>query len=314
MGNLAQFAGLSRKLDKQPFGLNSISKDITKAIKNYGSNNFTLTLKSQNLRLGKRTLIMGVVNPTPDSFSGDGITSVSEAVNYAQKLADNGADIIDVGGESSRPGAKPVPLKEELKRTIPLIKALAKKISTPISIDTTKPEVARQALDNGAAMINDISGLRDPRMTKVAAKYKAAVVLMHMSGNPRTMQNGPSYTSLMDEILQYLQKAIDRALDAGIEKEKIIIDPGIGFGKTVRDNLTILNNLKEFKILGRPILIGTSRKSFIGKIINAGPTERIFGTVSSCVLAANNGAHIIRTHDVREVSQALKILDAANKQ
>ena len=194
MGNLAQFAGLSRKLDKQPFGLNSISKDIAKAIKNYGSNNFTLTLKSQNLRLGKRTLIMGVVNATPDSFSGDGITSVSEAVDLAQKLANNGANIIDVGGESSRPGARPVSLKEELKRTLPLIKALTKKILTPISIDTTKPEVARQALDNGAAMINDISGLCNPRMAKVAAKYKAAVVLMHMKGNPRTMQNDPSYT------------------------------------------------------------------------------------------------------------------------
>jgi dihydropteroate synthase len=185
---------------------------------------------------------------------------------------------------------------------------------TPVSIDTCKPEVARQALDNGAAMINDISGLREARMAKIAAKYKAAVVLMHMKGNPRTMQNNPGYASLMDEILQYLQEAIDRALDAGIDRNKIVVDPGIGFGKTLRDNLTILNNLNEFKILGRPILIGTSRKSFIGKILNAKPQDRIFGTVSSSVLAARNGAHIVRTHDVREVSQALKILDAANRQ
>jgi dihydropteroate synthase len=257
---------------------------------------------------------MGVVNATPDSFSGDGITSVSEAVDLAQRFVKDGADIIDVGGESSRPGAKPVPLKEELIRTIPVIKALTKRILTPVSIDTCKPEVARQALDNGAAMINDISGLREARMAKIAAKYKAAVVLMHMKGNPRTMQNSPSYASLMDEILRYLQEAIDRALEAGIDRNKIVVDPGIGFGKTVRDNLNILNNLNELKILGRPILIGTSRKSFIGKILNAGPGERIFGTVASCVLAARNGAHIVRTHDVREVSQALKILDAANRQ
>jgi dihydropteroate synthase len=314
MGNLAQFAGLSRKLNKQPFGLNAISENITKAIRNYRSDNLTLSLKSQSLRLGRRTLIMGVVNATPDSFSGDGITSVSEAINLAQRFVKDGADIIDVGGESSRPGTRPVPLKEELKRTIPLIRALTKKISTPVSIDTCKHEVARQALDNGAAMINDISGLREARMAKIAAKYKAAVVLMHMKGNPRTMQNSPSYTSLMDEILRYLQEAIDRALEAGIDRNKIVVDPGIGFGKTVRDNLNILNNLNEFKILGRPILIGTSRKSFIGKIINAGPRKRIYATVSSCVLAARNGAHIVRTHDVREVSQALKILDAANRQ
>ncbi|MCX5705196.1 MAG: dihydropteroate synthase [Candidatus Omnitrophica bacterium] len=314
MGNLAQFAGLSRKLNKQPFGLNAISENITKAIRNYGADNLTLGLKSQNLRLGRRTLIMGVVNATPDSFSGDGITSVSEAVDLAQKLAKDGADIIDVGGESSRPGARPVPLEEELKRTIPLIKALTKSLLIPVSIDTCKPEVARQALDNGAAMINDISGMREARMAKIAAKYKAAVVLMHMKGNPRTMQNDPSYTSLMDEVLQYLQEAIDRALEAGIDRERIVIDPGIGFGKTVRDNLNILNNLNEFKILGRPILIGTSRKSFIGRIINAGPRECIYATVSSSVLAAHNGAHIVRTHDVREVSQALKILDAANRQ
>jgi dihydropteroate synthase len=163
-------------------------------------------------------------------------------------------------------------------------------------------------------MLNDISGLRDERMAKVAAKYKAAVVLMHMKGNPRTMQRHPKYASLMDEITQYLRDAIGRAQDAGIDNDRIIIDPGIGFGKTVRDNLTILNNLSELKILGRPILIGTSRKSFIGKILDAGPQERIFGTVSSCVIAARNGAHMIRTHDVREVSQALRILDAINRQ
>lgn len=314
MGTLAQFSDLSRKINKQPFGLNTISKDLTLAIKNYRTEDFDLKFKSRGLRLSRRTLIMGVLNLTPDSFSGDGMTSVPEAVDLAKRLEKDGADIIDVGGESSRPGARPVTLKEELRRTIPTIKALAKKIKVPVSIDTSKAEVARQALDNGAQMINDISGLRDERMAKVAAKHKAAVVLMHMKGNPRTMQRHPKYASLMEEITQYLRNAIERAQDAGIEKDRIIIDPGIGFGKTVKDNLAILNNLSEFKILGRPILIGTSRKSFIGKILDAGPKERIFGTVSSCVIAARNGAHMIRTHDVREVSQALRILDAANRQ
>jgi dihydropteroate synthase len=217
-----------------------------------------------------------------------------------------------VGGESSRPGAKAVPVKEELARTIPIIKALARKIKKPISIDTCKPEVAKQALDNGAVMVNDITALRNPRLAKVAAQHKAAVVIMHMQGRPRNMQNNPQYTSLISEIREYLDNAMIRAQEFGIELEKIIVDPGIGFGKLLEHNLEILKRLPEFKVLGRPIMVGTSRKSFIGRILKLQPQERVFGTVSACVLAVQNGAKIVRVHDVGAVKQALTVLDAIN--
>ena len=204
------------------------------------------------------------------------------------------------------------------------IKLLIRRIKVPISIDTYKPEVARLALDNGAMIVNDITALRDPKMARLVAGYKAGLVIMHMKGNPRTMQKSPQYVSLLDEITEFLQKAINRAQESGIDKEKIIIDPGIGFGKTCGHNLEILKRLSEFKVLGRPILIGPSRKSFIGKILtlkgrpsyplrkglNAGPQEIIFGTVSACVLAAKNGARVVRVHDVKAVKQALKVTEA----
>jgi dihydropteroate synthase len=186
---------------------------------------------------------------------------------------------------------------------------LVKKIKAPISIDTYKPQVAKQALDNGAVIVNDIAGLRNPKMAKLIGRYNAAVVIMHMKGNPRTMQNNPVYKSLIDEIIEYLDKAINRAVQVGISREKIIIDPGIGFGKTLEHNLKILKYLKEFKILGRPILVGPSRKSFLGKILNVGPDKRLFGTLSSCILAVKNGANLVRVHDVREVKEALTVTD-----
>jgi dihydropteroate synthase len=260
---------------------------------------------------------MGIINVTPDSFSSDGIWSESgiktDIANLAQRLVKEGADIIDIGGESSRPGANPVPLKEELIRVIPAIKAIAKKVRIPISVDTSKPEVARLALDNGAVIVNDISGLRNPQMARIVARNNAGVIIMHMKGTPRNMQSNPTYASLMDEIIQYLKAAQERALDAGVKRENIVIDPGIGFGKSLKDNLSIINNLSELKVLGEPILVGTSRKSFIGKILNSGPSDRVFGTVSTCILAAKNGAHIVRTHDVSEVKQALRIFDEIKK-
>ena len=327
MGNLSQINRLNDKLKKQPFGLDKLGDDLSKGLANYQRDNFSVDLGGYRLALGRRTYIMGIVNLTPDSFSGDGlyrgscflpagrqgVPRVSYVIDFVEKMVEDGADIIDVGGESSRPGARSIPIKEELDRTIPAIKALAKKIKVPISIDTHKPEVARQALDNGAAMVNDIAGLRNPKMIKFIAKYRAGVVIMHMKGNPRTMQKNPVYASLMDEIREYLDKAINTAIDAGIDREKIILDPGIGFGKTLEHNLEILKNLRELKVLGRPILVGPSRKAFIGKILNVGPQERIFGTVSSCILAVKNGANIVRVHDVKEVKQALKVLDAINK-
>jgi len=323
MGNLSQFRGLSGKLNEQPFGLGKLAGDLSRTLTNYQKDNFTLDLGRYKLNLAKRTHVMGIVNATPDSFSGDGLYSRQSSVvsrqdlgcilDYVYGLVEDGADIIDVGGESSRPGAKAVSVKEELNRTIPLIKALAKKIKKPISVDSCKPEVAKGALDNGAVMVNDISGLRNPGMAKTVAKYKAGVVIMHMLGKPRSMQKNPQYSCLIEEIIGYLDCAIKRAEDSGIDREKIIVDPGIGFGKLMEHNLEILKRLAEFRVLGRPILVGTSRKSFIGKILNVQPQERVFGTVATCVSAVQNGAKIVRVHDVKGVRQALKVLDAINQ-
>jgi dihydropteroate synthase len=323
MANLSQYSRLTQKLKKQPFGLENIASDLSKTLANYQRESFILDLGRYKLNLGRRTYIMGVVNLTPDSFSGDGLCGkwqmangkwkLKKIIEYGEKLVEEGADIIDMGGESSRPGAKPVSLKEELNRTIPVLKSLSKKIKVPISIDTHKPEVAKAALDNGALIVNDITGLRNPEMLKLISRYKAGVVIMHMKGEPSTMQKNPEYVSLIDEIIKYLADAVSRAQAVGIDKEKIIIDPGIGFGKLLRHNLEILKRLKDFKVLGRPILVGPSRKSFIGKILNEEPQRRTIGTVSACVLAAKLGAKILRVHDVREVKQALKVFDALDK-
>jgi len=315
MGTLAQFSRLNQKLKNQPFGLSRLGQDLSGSLIKFRKQNFTLDLGKYKLNLGTRTNIMGILNITSDSFSGDGISHlpVEEALERAEQMVRDGADIIDVGGESSRPGAKPVLLKEELKRVIPVIRLLAKKIKVPISIDTYKPQVAEKAIDCGAVIVNDITGLRNTEMGKVVSRKKAGLVLMHMRGNPRTMQKNIMYISLMDEVISYLEAGITKAYEAGISADRIIIDPGLGFGKTKEQNLEILNNLKDLKILGRPILAGPSRKSFIGKILNAGPGERIFGTAAACVLAAKNGANMVRVHDVAAVKDALTVGDSINK-
>jgi dihydropteroate synthase len=324
MGTLSQFNRLSRKLRLQPFNLDKLSQELRLAMENYKREKFVLALGSHRLRLGRRTQIMGIVNLTDDSFSGDGLyktcdlpaacglrpATLEYIVEYAERLVKDGADIIDIGAESSRPGARPVSAKEELERAVPVIKRLVKKIKVPLSVDTCKPEVAKAALDCGVSIVNDITGLRDKKMARLIAGYKCGVVIMHMKGRPQNMQKNPVYRSLIDEIMDFFHKSINSALDVGIEREKIIIDPGIGFGKTMEHNLTILKSLREFKVLGRPILVGPSRKSFIGKILNAAPDKRICGTLSSSVLAALNGADIIRVHDVKEVRQALKVMEA----
>ncbi len=328
MATLSQFNRLTEKLNRQPFGLDRLAHDLSDSLTSYQKDEFNLDLGRYKLTLRQgKTCIMGVVNLTPDSFSGDGLykglsptelkgtvpkgTVPESVVDFVERMVDDGADIIDIGGESTRPGAEPILVKEELERTIPIIKKIARKIKAPISIDTYKPEVARQALDNGAVMVNDITGLNN-KMAKIVSKYKAGVVIMHMKGNPRTMQNNPVYKSLIDEIIEYLDKAISEAVAWGIDRERIIVDPGIGFGKTLGHNLEILKRLREFKILGRPILVGPSRKSFLGKILNAGPQERIFGTVSACILAVKNGANIVRVHDIVAVKQAMKVLNTIN--
>lgn len=315
MGNLAQFNRLSEKLKKQPFGLNDLALELSESLANYRKDKFTLRLRQHRLSLGARTRIMGVINLTPDSFSGDGLYgsfSREHILKVAERMHSDGADIIDIGGQSSRPGASPVSLKEESERVIPVIKLLAKKIKAPISIDTCKPEVAERALDSGAAMINDITGLSAEKMRKVAAEYRAAVVIMHMRGKPLNMQKNPQYQDVVSEVSGFLREAVEKAVSSGVKEEQIIVDPGIGFGKSTLHNLRILNRLNELKVLGKPILLGTSRKSFIGKILNAPAQERVCGTVSTCVLAAQKGAHIVRVHDVKEVRQALDVLESVN--
>jgi len=315
IGNLAQFNRLSIKLKSQPFGLDKLAVQLSDTLANFQKDSFLLRLGGYKLNLGRRPHIMGVINVTPDSFSGDGLyhRDIEEIVGLAERLAADGADIIDVGGESSRPNAKAVYLKEELARTIPVIKILTKRIKIPVSIDTYKPEVARAALDNGAVLVNDITGLKNFKMAGLVAKYKSAVVIMHMQGSPRTMQLKPQYTALINNIISFLKSRIKLAQEAGIGEDKIIIDPGIGFGKTYANNLEILQKLSEFKVLGRPILVGTSRKSFLGKILNAPAQERIFGTLASNILVVINGAKIVRVHDVRAVKQALVVLDKIMK-
>jgi len=315
IGNLSQYQHLMEKLKKQSFGLDKLAEELSLILDNYQKDNFILKLNGYSLNLNK-TLIMGIVNLTPDSFSGDGLyknpklkDEIPKIIEYVEKMVSDGADIIDLGGQSSRPGSRPIPVKEELKRTIPVIKKLAKRIKIPLSIDTYRAQVAQQALDNGASLVNDITGLRDPAMLKVLKRYKAGIVIMHMKGMPSTMQINPQYKSLIDEIILFLSRAINKAKEKGIEEERIIVDPGIGFGKTLEHNLLILKALREFKVLGRPILIGTSRKSFIGKLLNLEPQKRLYGTLASVCLSVINGANILRVHDVKETKEALVILE-----
>lgn len=269
----------------------------------------------KDMKFGSRTYIMGILNVTPDSFSGDGIyQDVGRAVETAEKLVEDGADIIDIGGESTRPQATPVTAEEEIKRVIPVIKKLSKKIDIPISIDTAKSEVARLALENGASIVNDITGLEsDQRILGIIREFNAKVVLMHIKGTPQTMQNNPNYGNLIQEIKDKLKTVIEKSIKEGIKKENIIIDPGIGFGKTLEHNLQILNRLSEFKEFGLPVLVGTSRKSFIAKLTGAEPDKRIFGTAASIAIAIRNGADIVRVHDVKAMKQVVTVSDAISR-
>ncbi|MBI4844807.1 MAG: dihydropteroate synthase [Nitrospirae bacterium] len=256
---------------------------------------------------------MGILNVTPDSFSDGGLFFKKEdAVEQALKMEEDGADIIDIGGESTRPGSEKVSAKEEIKRVIPVINAVAKKIKIPISIDTYKSDVARAALDAGASIVNDISGLRfDKKMAGLVARHRIPVVVMHIKGTPESMQKSPFYEALIPEIIDYLTESIQIARGAGISDDKIIIDPGIGFGKTAEHNLEIIRRLNEFRGFQKPILIGPSRKSFIGSILGGlPPSERIEGTASAVAIAIFNGADIIRVHDVKEMRRVAAVADA----
>ncbi|MDO8525212.1 MAG: dihydropteroate synthase [Candidatus Omnitrophota bacterium] len=268
--------------------------------------------KKRKLNLNGRTYIMGVLNITPDSFSDGGkYYSKRKALSRALQMAAEGADIIDVGGESTRPGARDIGIDEECSRVIPVIEAIVRRIDLPISIDTRKAAVARSAILAGAAIINDVSGLKyDPMMAKVAARASSAVVVMHMKGAPRDMQRSPRYRNLIEEVKAGLKESIGIALAAGVDRREVIIDPGIGFGKTIGHNLEILNRLDEFSELGSPVCVGVSRKSFIGRILGIPKaSDRLSGTIAACVVAVMKGAAILRVHDIREAVDAAVITD-----
>ena len=257
-------------------------------------------------------LIMGILNVTPDSFSDGGqFIDTEKAIAHGVEMASQGAAVIDIGGESTRPGSKPVSINEEIERVTPIIKSLSEKVNIPISIDTYHIEAAKAALDAGASIINDITALNDKRMGELAAEYEVPIILMHMQGTPATMQAEPKYNDVVQEVLEYLLERANRAEKAGVPKERIFIDPGIGFGKTIEHNLELLRNIDKFVATDYRVLIGTSRKSFIGKITKKPiPSERIFGTAATVALCAAAGVSIARVHDVPQMLDVVKITNA----
>lgn len=271
-------------------------------------------LKGQENSPGQysKTLIMGILNITMDSFYDGGLHfQKDEALRHALEMVKNYADIIDIGGESTRPFSDPIPVDEELKRVIPVISALSRETETPISIDTYKSEVARQAIEAGATIVNDISALRfDPSMAALIAKMGVPVVLMHMKGTPKNMQENPVYEDLINEIIEFFTNTIDRAVETGIKLENIIIDPGIGFGKSINDNLMIIKELNRFSSLGQQILIGSSNKSFIGHILSPLTESRQMGTMATIAASIMNGANIVRVHDVKAAREIATIIDS----
>ena len=269
--------------------------------------------------LDNKTLVMGILNVTPDSFSdGGSYEKIEDAVHHALIMQREGADIIDVGGEYTRPGAKKVTIEEELNRVIPVVEQLVKKLEIPVSVDTYKSEVAKQALETGADMINDITALRgDEKLVKIISEYDVPVCLMHMKGTPQNMQINPEYYDVVLEIKDFLKERVEYAISSGIKKENIIVDPGLGFGKRtghgIEDNSDILGRLREIKSIGYPVLIGASRKTFIGNLIGKGKTlpveKRLEGSLAAATLAVLNGANIIRAHDVLETRECVDLID-----
>jgi dihydropteroate synthase len=269
--------------------------------------------RDQSFTLGERTLVMGIVNVTPDSFSdGAMFATAEEAVAHGARLVDEGADLVDVGGESTRPGSDPVEFDEELGRVVPVIEGLAKaRPGTPISVDTSKPEVAIAALDAGASVVNDIAGGRNSALLETVSRSGAGVVLMHMLGEPKTMQDDPRYDDVVAEVHEFLRERIEAAVFAGIPEERICIDPGIGFGKTVDHNLALLRAVPALRMLGAAVMVGASRKGFIGTLTGVeDPAARLEGSLAVAVLAAAHGADLVRVHDVEATVRALKVADA----
>lgn len=313
MGTYKQIGALAEKMEKQPFGLKVIAKEILDLLINVSKECYILKTSRREIVLGKRTLIMGILNVTPDSFSdGNAYLERQKAIDRGMQMVDEGADILDIGGQSTRPGAESVPEKQESARVLPVVESLSKKLTIPISVDTTKSQVARKSLEGGAEIINDISALTaDKKMASVIQKASAALILMHMRGTPANMQDGNlGYDDLMGEIVSYLKEKCRKAVAAGIGKDQIVADPGIGFGKSYEDNYRIIKKFEELKILGLPLMIGTSRKAFIGSITGGEPADRIEGTAATVAAAIMNGCHIVRVHDVAMMKKVAAVTDA----
>jgi len=271
-----------------------------------------LTIRGVSEEVGSRPMVMGILNVTDDSFyDGGRYADPSRAVDRGVAMCEDGADIVDIGGESTRPGADPVSAKDEIEKVVPLVSALAERIDVPISVDTYKAEVAREAIVAGARIINDISALRfDEKMVEVAADAGVPVVLMHMQGTPRDMQKNPSYNNAVKEIAGFLRERVEFAVSRGVARDAAIVDPGIGFGKTTEHNLEILSGIASFHAIGCPVLVGPSRKSFIGNVLNLPVEERLEGTAAAVAVAVMNGADIVRVHDVKEMVRVVKLTGA----
>lgn len=314
-GTLKQLRRVAKKLRMQPFGLRRLAVELEAVLDSRfrpEARYSTLTVGGHEWDLRDRTYLMGILNVTPDSFyDGGSYGSLEDARRKALEMEEWGADIIDVGGESTRPGSNPVTLQEEVGRTIPLIEDLAGRLEVPLSIDTYKAEVARRALDAGASMVNDVSGLRfDEGLTDLVADRGIPVIIMHMLGRPKVMQENPEYENLMGEIISFFRERADYAVSAGVDPGNIIIDPGIGFGKTLSHNLEIVRRIQELRSLPFPLLVGTSRKSFIGAVLDLPVDERLEGTAATVAFAIARGADMVRVHDVKEMSRVSRMADA----
>jgi len=314
-GTRKQLRALGRKLRPQPFGLKTLAREIEAALEAL-TRSYELRWRGGVLRLGERPHVMGALNVTPDSFSDGGDYLAPEAaLERARQMVDEGADILDVGGESTRPGADPVSEGEELRRVLPVVEHLAPRVGVPISVDTVKASVARRVAEAGASIVNDVGGLKlDPAMAATAAETGCAVVVMHMRGTPRTMQSDTRYADLVGEIFRDLRESVELAEAAGVPRGQVLVDPGIGFGKSAAGNLVLLQRLGEFRALGCPVLVGASRKAFIGRVLGIeSPKERLEGSLAAATLAVWNGAHVVRAHDVQATRRAVDLAWAARR-
>lgn len=307
LGTVRQFQAAVGQLSQQPWGLSSIARELRLLLEHEGPYSRLYRWGEKQLQLGKRTAVMGILNITPDSFSDGGkYHDLAAAVEQAHKMAEDGADIIDIGGESTRPygNNKPIGAEEEMERVLPVLEKLIKELAIPVSLDTYKADTAKAALKMGVHIINDVWGLqKDPAMASLIADFKVPVIVMHN-------KTEPGYRDLLGEISGFLRRSIQIAEDTGIERKNIIIDPGIGFAKTRADNLVIMRRLRELQALGCPLLLGTSRKAFIGTTLELPPAERIEGTAATVALGIANGAGIVRVHDVKEMVRVARMTDA----